>query len=150
VCSHDISDVTKGSAADAPRENKLRFWPILDRPHPDSPGEQRLSEALATDALLAELFRFNQVVETAWQRRYIVDLLNAKDRLIVEVDGYHCHRGQRAFNADRLRDFHLITSGYLVIRIPHDEVMHDVRAALEKIRSLVRFRRQGKINREAM
>jgi very-short-patch-repair endonuclease len=61
--------------------------------------------------------------------------------LVVEVDGYYWHSSPSAFSRDRQRDFELAVAGHLVLRLPHDEVIADVENAVEKIRTLVRFRR---------
>jgi very-short-patch-repair endonuclease len=41
----------------------------------------------------------------------------AKQRLIVEVDGYAYHTHRAAFERDRARDQRLIAAGYRVIRV---------------------------------
>jgi very-short-patch-repair endonuclease len=41
-----------------------------------------------------------------------------------------------------------MVSGYLVLRIPHDEVVDDTQKALDKVRAMVRFRRVGEKSRE--
>jgi very-short-patch-repair endonuclease len=61
--------------------------------------------------------------------------------VIVEVDGYEHHSNRFAFSNDRRRDYELTVSDYLVLRLPHDEVIQDVGIAIEKIRDLVQFRR---------
>ena len=48
---------------------------------------------------------------------------------------------EERFSCDRRRDYELIVSGYLVIRLPQDEVVEDVELAVEKIRDVVLFRR---------
>jgi len=126
----------------AEEKERHNVSPIEGRPHPSSPGEQRLAAALAQDAELAALFQFNQPVETVLKTRYFVDLLWSVGRVVVEVDGYSFHRDPIPFKTDRQRDYELLISGYVVLRLPHDEVMADVGEALEKIRTVVRFRRE--------
>lgn len=133
-------------ASAAPRadtEAKHTVYPIHGRPHPFSPGEQKLSQRLAADAELGSLFGCNQSVKTAKHSRYLVDFLWAEGRVVVEVDGYHYHSNRYGFSQDRQRDYELLVSGYIVLRLPHDEVIDDVEVAVEKIRDVVRFRRSG-------
>ncbi|MBE9078462.1 DUF559 domain-containing protein [Romeria aff. gracilis LEGE 07310] len=123
-------------------EAKHTVFPIHGKPHPFSPGEQKLAEWLAKDTELATLFHFNQSVKTVKLSPYIVDLLWAEGRVVVEIDGYRHHGNQFGFAQDRQRDYELLISGYVVLRLPHDQVMADVEVAVEKIRDVVRYRRR--------
>lgn len=116
--------------------------PFVGRPHPASPGEQALAKALLRDPRLQSLFRFNEPIITCFDNRYLVDLVWPNGRVIVEVDGYGCHSDQSAFNADRHRDYELLVSGYLVLRLPHEFVVEDTELAVERVRDVVNFRRQ--------
>jgi very-short-patch-repair endonuclease len=78
---------------------------------------------------------------------YLVDMLWPEGKVVIEVDGYRYHGNRFAFSEDRHRDYELLLSGYLVLRLPHDEVIADVAIALEKIRDVVRFRRKEQPNR---
>lgn len=141
--SNDVAGTSRsGSANQQSTENKLRFWPILDRPHPNSPGEQALAQALSNDTELAGLFRFNQLFATSEGHRYIVDLLNRQDQIVIEIDGYRHHRSRVAFNSDRLRDYHVFLTGYVVLRIPHEEVVRDIVGVMQRIHRFVNFRRR--------
>jgi len=122
-------------------EAKHVIWPIQGKPHPFSPGEQLLARKLSQDAELASLFFFNQNLETLHGRRYLVDLLWLEGKVVVEIDGYRHHGNAFAFVEDRRRDYELLISGYVVLRLPHDEVVNDVEIAVEKIRDVVKFRR---------
>ena len=121
-------------------EEDKQIVPIVGRPHPGSPGEQLLAQELARDSQLGRLFEFNQRVKTLFDSRYLVDLLWAAGRVVVEIDGYGYHSTQAAFNADRHRDYELTLSGYVVLRLPHDFVVQDPRLALERVREFVEFR----------
>ncbi|CAN2040791.1 DUF559 domain-containing protein [Candidatus Magnetomoraceae bacterium gMMP-15] len=120
-------------------EEKYLIWPFYGKPHPASPGEQKLAKYLLKDEELSGLFGFNQKVKTIRNNNYIVDLLWVKGKLVVEVDGYKYHSNKSVFNSDRNRDYELIISGYTVLRIPHSEITEDVLLAMEKIRDVVRF-----------
>lgn len=130
----------------ASEETKHILVPVRGRPHPFSPGEQLLAARLAGDAELGPLFQFNQIVKTICNSPYLVDLLWAEGQLVVEVDGYRYHSNQFAFSRDRHRDYELLLSGYVVLRLPHDEVVSGVEMAVEKIRNVVQFRRQTRPN----
>ena len=133
--------VTNGTEIVA--EDKVRIWPIHGRPHPLSPGEQLLAKHLGYASDLGALFEFNRMIETVRGSRYLVDLLWNNGKVVIEVDGYRTHGNQYAFSTDRHRDYELLVSGYLVLRLPHDEVVADPELAVDKIRDVVRFRRQN-------
>lgn len=115
--------------------------PLIGRPHPLSEGEQLLAAAIGADPALHGLFEFNQWVESCFGRRFLGDLVAREERIVVEVDGYRWHSTRALFASDRARDFELVVSGYLVLRLPHEEVLRDIDAALEKVRTFVAFRR---------
>jgi very-short-patch-repair endonuclease len=120
--------------------------PGLGRPHPNSPGEQQLFEKLARDAELAPLFVFNRTVRMPLGQNYRVDLLWPEGRVVVEVDGLREHHNELAFVRDRERDYRLIVQGYIVLRLPHQQVMEDPELSIEKIRDVVRFRSKHPIH----
>ena len=124
-----------------PQETKDPSWTVHGRPHPNSPGEQLLAKWLAKDDELHDLFYFNQSVTTTRDSRYLVDLIWADGKVVVEVDGYWIHSQRAQFIWDRHRDYELAISGYAVLRLAHDQVMDDVEIAIEKIRDVVAFRR---------
>ena len=124
------------------QEAKHTIFPIHGRPHPFSPGEQKLDTLLAQDTELASLFKFNQRLQSVRLSDYVVDLLWPEGRVVVEIDGYRHHGNRFGFSSDRNRDYELLISDYIVLRLPHDEVMSDAEVAIEKIRDVVRFRRQ--------
>jgi very-short-patch-repair endonuclease len=116
--------------------------PWRGSPHPLSDVERRLAAALNDDTELAPLFAFNQPIATVRGSRPRVDLIWAEGRLVVELDGYGSHGNRAAFMYDRHRDYELSLSGYTVLRLANDEVEQDCGKAIEKIRDLVRLRRQ--------
>lgn len=136
----DAHAVQRPSPGPEPEEPWLLPW--RGRPHPLSAVEQRLARLIEADEELAPLFGFNIPVETVRGSRPRVDLLWAEGRLVVELDGYADHGTRAAFLRDRHRDFELRLSGYAVLRLPNDEIAQDCWLALEKIRDLVRQRRQ--------
>lgn len=123
-------------------EETFKLWPIHGQPHPCSPGEQLLAARLAVDDELAGLFNFNFLVRTVLGTCYLVDLLWSEGRLVVEVDGYRHHSSPSAFCEDRQRDYELLISDYLVLRLPHSVVVEEPEEAIAKLRQTVLFRRQ--------
>jgi very-short-patch-repair endonuclease len=119
--------------------------PWRGSPHPMSEIEKKMAALLAADEELGELFAFNQTVATVRGSQPKVDLLWGEGRLVVELDGYECHGSRSAFAGDRHRDYELMLSGYVVLRLANDEIAQDCEKALEKIRDLVRLRRQAMI-----
>jgi very-short-patch-repair endonuclease len=133
----------QGSGAASAQLKSRWLWPLIGRPHPYSPAEQKLALELAADTELAPLFMFNQPVRTVAGRQYIIDVLWDLGRIAVEIDGYGVHSTEVACARDRHRDYELVLSDYLVLRMPHDEVIADIGGAINKIRNLVRFRRDS-------
>lgn len=125
---------------------EITIWPNCGRPHPFSPGEQLLAKRLRDDLELGPLFAFNQRVRTIKNVCHIVDLLWRDGRLVVEVDGISYHGRRDDFRKDRQRDYELLISNYIVLRIPHDEVMSNVDKAIGKIRDVVLFRQKSSTN----
>jgi len=132
----------RADAADPADPDRLTttVWPILGRPHPGSPGECVLAEWLAADPELRGLFHFNRRIDTVRATSHLVDLVWLDGGVIVEVDGWG-HLMTRNYRGDRHRDYELIISGYLVLRLPHEQVLEDPGIAVEKIRDVVHFRR---------
>ena len=114
--------------------------PFLGMPHPNSQGEQLIARRLQSDSELGSLFEFNQRLTTVHDSTFTVDLLWKSGRVVVEIDGYYWHSSRSMFASDRQRDFELLTSGYVVLRLPHAGVVDDPAGAIEKIRQVVRLR----------
>lgn len=100
-----------------------------------------LARLLENDPELTGLFQFNQPIQTTRGTRYLVDLIWRAGEVVVEVDGFRHHSSQQSFSADRRRDYELLISGLVVLRLPHDEVIDDPEVAVEKIRDVVRWRK---------
>jgi very-short-patch-repair endonuclease len=130
-----------GIESGAAEAERAAAWiaPWRGMPHPLSDIEQRLANALRADSELAQLFGFNQSIDTIRGSRPKVDLLWKEGRLVVELDGYSSHGNRAAFMYDRHRDYELTLSGYTVLRLANDEITQDIEKSLEKIRDLVQF-----------
>ena len=67
-----------------------------------------------------------------------VDFLWPEQRVVVETDGFAYHGGRQAFEADRVRDAALLTSGYRVLRLTWRQVTRERRATTATLRALLR------------
>lgn len=117
----------------------LKMGPLAGRPHPLSPGEQKLAGRIAADSALAGAFQYNVSVTTKFGRRYMVDLFHQIPAFIVEIDGFQHHNTRKAFFADRHRDYEFLVSGFPVLRIDHDEILRDLESAIAKIHDVLLF-----------
>jgi very-short-patch-repair endonuclease len=92
--------------------------------------EQVLANALHTAGITG--FRVNQPV-----RGYVADLLDAKRRLIIEVDGWATHRTRTAFQGDRTRQNVLVAAGYTVLRYTASDIQHRIKAVITQIQQVI-------------
>lgn len=92
--------------------------------------ERVLARALQRSGLTG--FRLNQPVHG-----YLADLLDAKRRLILEVDGWAAHRDRRAFQGDRTRQNVLVAAGYTVLRYTASDIEHRLDHTVSQIRHLI-------------
>lgn len=123
-----------------------RFIAPIGTPHHASDTERRVLAALGRDAELGPLFTPNQLVADAGLRAPRVDLLWAAGCVVVELDGPD-HQAGPKFGDDRHRDYELLVAGYHVLRITNAQVATDLPRAIEKIRAVVRFSRDGRTTR---
>lgn len=77
----------------------------------------------------------NVVVRTPW-RDWEVDTLWPAHRLVVELDGWWCHRDRESFRRDHRRATDLRAMGYDVTRLSWDQVVEHEAATVER---LIRF-----------
>lgn len=61
---------------------------------------------------------------------YHVDFLLPEHNLVLECDGVYWHSQPQAILNDQRRDTWLTRHGYIVLRIPEHEIIHDVRTAV--------------------
>jgi very-short-patch-repair endonuclease len=112
------------------------YWPPLaGRPHPGSQVEQML-EALLCRRLWAVSREWNQTYRVHTLANPIKpDLMWARERLIVEIDGRE-HLEPDQFAADRRRDVDLQLAGYAVLRFANSEVEHDAGRVVARIEQM--------------
>ena len=128
------------SAAKLPDKAAILYPPIAGRPRPASEAERALETALG-GCEWAGGRAWNQTFQVhALTNSIRVDLLWAKERCIVEVDGPE-HRGALKFEADRRRDVHLQLEGFAVLRFTKAQVLDNVAAVLSQIERYIQYRR---------
>ena len=71
---------------------------------------------------------------------YDVDVLFARERLIVELDGYDFHNDRQSFETDRLRDADTAEAGYLTVRITWDRLRRQPRREADRLRRILASR----------
>jgi hypothetical protein len=71
----------------------------------------------------------------------VADLLFARERVIVEVDGMRAHSGQSAFVRDRRRQNALVAAGYLVLRFTWWDLVERPQAVVNEIVNTLELRR---------
>jgi very-short-patch-repair endonuclease len=64
---------------------------------------------------------------------YEVDFLWRDARLVVEVDGYAYHSTPEAFERDRLRDAHLQSLGFTVMRVTWHQIVNEPHAVVARL-----------------
>lgn len=69
-----------------------------------------------------------------------VDLLDRKDRIAVEIDGYHHFTDADAYRRDRRKDVLLQSQGLFVIRLLAEDVMRDPTEAVNVVCRALAFR----------
>jgi very-short-patch-repair endonuclease len=67
-----------------------------------------------------------------------VDFCWAEEKLVVETDGYHAHRGRTAFEDDRTRDLMLRALGYEVQRLSYRQVFDEAERVASALRAVLR------------
>jgi very-short-patch-repair endonuclease len=77
------------------------------------------------------------------QRRYQVDCLWPRAKLVVELDGYESHGTRIAFREDRVRDRRLRVVGYGVTRIAWAQLDDEPEVLASDLRSLLDARGRG-------
>ena len=72
--------------------------------------------------------------------RFEVDFLWQDQKLIVEVDGYAFHSGERSFERDRERDATLVAGGYVVVRVTWRQLIARQQAVVARIAAALAIR----------
>jgi len=65
-------------------------------------------------------------------RRYIVDFVSFRDRVVIEADGGQ-HGLQKNVQSDRVRDAFLASQGFTILRFWNSEIDRNLDGVLERI-----------------
>ncbi|MET7423474.1 DUF559 domain-containing protein [Dactylosporangium sp. NPDC005555] len=116
---------------------------LPNQPRRDSPAETTLERALGPHAWARGRHWNYRYEPRALGLPYVLDLFWPSERLVVEVDGRD-HRGRYKFAADRRRDVDLHLQGHVVLRFTDDDILADVGAVVDKLRTMLQQRRSPK------
>jgi very-short-patch-repair endonuclease len=111
------------------RERAALLWDSRDRPWSEA---ERLQHRLLRSSGLVG-WKTNRCVHTA-SDDYWVDVLFAREQLIVEVDGWEVHGQRQTFEDDRRRRNHLVLAGYRVLNFTWRQLVDDPAWVLTCIR----------------
>jgi len=103
-----------------------------------SEGELRL--ALLMDHHGINGWQGNVRIKLPGQIPFRVDFLFAKERLIVEVDGWAFHSSRQSFEDNRWRDAQLQAAGYQVLRLTWNQLVNQPQVTASLIRSILASR----------
>ena len=127
----------------------MRALDAIAQAHPGHRGARKLTAALAThtpgttltrselEERFLDLCRVHGLPRphvNATAAGLEVDFLFAKQRLIVETDGWRYHRSRSAFERDRRRDATLTAAGYRTLRLTHRQLTTDHQAVARALR----------------
>lgn len=70
-------------------------------------------------------------------KRFEVDLLWGRERLVIETDGEETHGTRIAFQRDRLRDQVLLAAGYRAARVTWSQLEDEPDAVVARIRRML-------------
>lgn len=74
---------------------------------------------------------------------YEVDALFARERVIVELDGYGFHRDRRSFERDRERDAATLAAGHVTVRITWERLGHEAGHEAVRLHEILNARRRA-------
>ena len=105
----------------------------------DPAGTQGLTRSEAERRLLALIREAGLPLPRANVKlgRFEVDFLWAKQRLVVEVDGFRFHSTRAAFERDRARDAELAALGYRVVRVTWRQIVQEPYAVVARLAQAV-------------
>jgi len=112
--------------------------PLLDA---RSVAEATLYEALEATAATTGRFRLNESLPVRFGPQAAeIDLLSRGDRIAIEIDGVHHFADPDCYRRDRRKDLLLQTQGFVVVRLLAEDVVRDVRAAVNAVCQALAFR----------
>ena len=72
---------------------------------------------------------------------HVVDIAFGAEKVALEIDGYRYHSDRQAFEKDRLRDQHLMSIGWVVMRITWAQLQDTPDQVVATLRRILRQRR---------
>jgi very-short-patch-repair endonuclease len=106
-----------------------------------SVAEATLFEALEATSATAGRFALNEALSVRFGSAAAeIDLLSRGDRIAIEIDGVHHFADPDCYRRDRRKDLLLQTQGLLVVRLLADDVMRDVRSAVNVVCQALAYR----------
>jgi very-short-patch-repair endonuclease len=106
-----------------------------------SVAETTLHEALEATQSTAGRFVLNESLSVRFGPTAAeIDLLSRGDRIAIEIDGIHHFADPDCYRRDRRKDLLLQTQGLLVVRLLAEDVMRDVRAAVNAVCQALAYR----------
>jgi very-short-patch-repair endonuclease len=143
-----IADPERPAAQGTP----LEPWPTPDRLVRGAAGfmagldarstaEATLYEALEATPATAGRFQLNASLSVRFGSRAAeIDLLSRSDRIAIEIDGFHHFADLDNYRRDRRKDLVLQTHGFVVVRLLAEDVMRDVRSAVNAVCQVLAYR----------
>jgi very-short-patch-repair endonuclease len=106
-----------------------------------SAAEAALFEALEATRATAGRFQLNESLSVRFGAAAAeVDLLSRGDRIAIEIDGEHHFADPDCYRRDRRKDLLLQTQGFVVVRLLAEDVMRDVRSAVNAVCQALAYR----------
>ncbi len=106
-----------------------------------SAAEAALYEALEATPATAGRFQLNESLAVRFGPTAAeIDLLSRADRIAIEIDGVHHFADPDCYRRDRRKDLMLQTQGFVVVRLLAEDVMRDVRSAVNAVCQALAYR----------
>jgi len=106
-----------------------------------SVAEATLYEALEATPATAGRFQLNESLSVRFGPTAAeIDLLSRGDRIAIEIDGIHHFANPDCYRRDRRKDLLLQTQGFVVVRLLAEDVMRDVRSAVNAVCQALAYR----------
>jgi len=106
-----------------------------------SAAEATLHEALEATPATAGRFALNESLSVRFGPTAAeIDLLSRGDRIAIEIDGVHHFADPDCYRRDRRKDLLLQTQGFVVVRLLAEDVMRDVRSAVNAVCQALAYR----------
>jgi very-short-patch-repair endonuclease len=103
-----------------------------------SAAEATLFEALEADPQTARRFELNGDLGVRFGARAAeIDLLSRGHGIAIEIDGVHHFADPECYRRDRRKDVLMQLQGLFVIRLLAEDVLRDVRGAVEVVRRVM-------------